>query len=131
MEDIKRRGTTRGGLGTAASRVRTPATTIVSSIPCPFSISPEGCIVPPNTTQEFKITFLPVDADDFVYLLKGETPPVAAPAVDPTSTASTAAAASNENHAIGSADPSSSSSYVRMVLRGTAKRPVCHFEMKG
>ena len=130
MEDIKRRGTTRGGLGTAASRVRTPATTILSSIPCPFAISPEGCVVPPNTTQEFKITFLPVDADDFVYLLKGETPPVAASAVDATAgAAAVSASAGGDNNAIGN-EPPSSSSFVRMVLRGTAKRPVCHFELK-
>ena len=127
LEDIKRRGTTRGGLGTAASRVRTPATTILSSIPCPFSISPEVCIVPPNTTQEFKITFLPVDADDFVYLLKGETPPVAKPAVGAAAVVAAPAGADNHTNGI---DAPTSSSFVRMVLRGTAKRPVCHFELK-
>ena len=28
-------------------------------------------MVPPNETKEFKLTFLPLDADDYVYLLTG------------------------------------------------------------
>ena len=44
-----------------------------SAAQCPFSIEPAECVIPPKSTKEFKLTFLPLDADDFVYLLTGDT----------------------------------------------------------
>eukprot|EP00605_Chrysophyceae_sp_TOSAG23-4_P000636 GSChrysophyteH1.ASY1.ANO1.717.1 assembled CDS len=66
-----------------------------SPIPCPFFIDPEECEVKPLETKTFTLKFQPLDADDFVYALKGE--------------------AEFEKGALRGP--------VRMVLRGTAKRP--------
>eukprot|EP00606_Chrysophyceae_sp_TOSAG23-5_P000584 GSChrysophyteH2.ASY1.ANO1.693.1 assembled CDS len=68
-----------------------------SPIPCPFFIDPEECEVKPLETKTFTLKFQPLDADDFVYALKAE------------------GEAEFEKGALRGP--------VRMVLRGTAKRP--------
>ena len=111
FEDIKRKPTRQ--LLTAASRsgarpqARRPSLLSGSS---PFSIDPDESEVPPNSTKEFKVTFLPLDAEDFVFLLRGETCAVSGGVV---------------SDGVGITGTGSA----RMVVRGTAKRPLCHFEL--
>jgi hypothetical protein len=117
LEDIKRRSRS------AAASVRPrPGALSGSAAQCPFSIEPAECIIPPKSTKEFKLTFLPLDADDFVYLLTGDT----------TGTGNGVGmgmgGAAATMGAPGEGPPDDG--IVRMVLRGSAKRPVCHFELK-
>jgi hypothetical protein len=123
FDDIKRRGTTTGN---RASTTRNQSRSTNNNyglnsnappIPCPFSIEPEDCVVPPKQSKEFVVRFQPLEVDDFVYLLKGETIPNQSGAA-----AQTAAAAP--------AEQASADGPVRMVIRGAAKRPICHIDMK-
>ena len=117
MDDMKQRGRTAGtrGLGSSQS-LRTmqsrsgTAASAPSTIPCPFSIEPAEFTVAPNTSHSFALTFLPTEADDFVYLLRGDTIP-------------SLVVATTEEPEPGLLGP------IRMVLRGTGKRPICHFEL--
>jgi hydrocephalus-inducing protein len=109
FEDLKRRGQTRGSGGTTSRA----ATASASSIPCPFSIDQEECEVGPNGAQQFTLKFFPLEVDDFMYLLRGVT--LVAPG-----TGDGAAANSSDGPSAG----------IRMVIRGTAKRPICHFDIE-
>ena len=118
FDDMKRRGTTRGPPGTAntgralQSRVGT-ARDPLPTIPCPFSIEPETATVAPKSEQIFTLKFQPIDSDDFIYALRGETlPSPGKPGQTETEEGS--------SPFLGPA---------RMVVRGSAKRPVCHFEL--
>ena len=104
FEDMKRRLPTRSS--TSLSRAGTALSTL-SSIPRPFTIEPEEYEVEPKSVKEFTLKFSPVEVDDFIYMLRGATLPV-------PSTAS---------------DADASSAGVRMVIRGSAKRPICHFDV--
>lgn len=77
----------------------------------PFSIIPESAVVGPNSAVEFGITFRPLDANDFSFLLEGKTCPVAQ-----------RSSSEDDTRNLG---PGS----VNMILNGTAKRPLCHFEV--
>ena len=91
-----------------------------SNIPCPFFVDPEDCEVAPNSTKTFVLRFQPLDADEFVYALKGTTLP------------SFEASVQGEG-AEGDDDKVSQPTYrgpVRIVTRGTAKRPICHFDIQ-
>ena len=77
----------------------------------PFSITPDAEVVGPNSTVEFGITFHPLDANDFTFLLEGKTCPVSQ---------NSATQVDSTPHGPGS---------VNMILNGTAKRPLCHFEV--
>ena len=100
---------------------------ITSSDDTPFDASltqvePSDCVVPPNDTKEFKLTFLPLDADDYVYLLTGETIGGASSGGDPHSPpVDGSTPLQGQGQGLGS---------IRMVCRGSAVRPVCHFELK-
>lgn len=112
FDDVKRRGvTTKGGGGQSRlpSRLGTAATN-GPKIPCPFFIEPEECDVPAKGSQQFTLKFLPLECDDFVYALRGETLPCPNPA-----------ATESDSPFLGP---------IRMIIRGTAKRPLCHFEIK-
>ena len=114
FDDISRKGTTRGQTRQGTARIGTAGTRAnESSIPNPFSIDPEECEVPPMSSKQFNLKFLPLDCENFVYLLKGETLPSAVTSVA---------------NGIIEAAPSDSSA-IRMVIRGSAKRPICHFDM--
>jgi len=104
FEDMKRRLPTRSN--TSLSRGATALSTI-SSIPRPFTIEPEEYEVEPKAVKEFTLKFSPVEVDDFIYMLRGATLPV------PTT----------------ASDTDASSAGVRMIIRGTAKRPICHFDV--
>eukprot|EP01034_Spumella_vulgaris_P022205 gene22205-28319_t len=112
FDDIKQRGNTRSALqsrvGTANYSHKLES---ALKIPCPFSIEPEECVVAANSKKEFTLKFLPVEVDDFMYVLKGDT----------LSAQSTAAV--TEGDAAGS-------SALRMILRASAKRPICHFDVE-
>lgn len=77
----------------------------------PFFIIPESAVVGPNSAVEFGITFHPLDANDFSFLLEGKTCPV-----------SQRSTSEDDARNLG---PGS----VNMILNGTAKRPLCHFEV--
>ena len=111
FDDVKRRGVTTkgGGQSRLPSRMGT-AVTNQTKVPCPFFIEPEECEVPAKGSQQFTLKFLPLECDDFVYALRGETLPCPNPD-----------AADEESAFLGP---------IRMIIRGTAKRPLCHFEIK-
>jgi len=110
FDDIKRRGVTTkgGGQSRLASRLGTASN--APQIPCPFFIEPEDCNVPAKGSQQFTLKFLPLECDDFVYALRGETLPCPNP--------------------VASEGDSAFLGPIRMIVRGTAKRPLCHFEIK-
>lgn len=117
FDDIKRRATTMGSrAGTAAGSRAATAAAAVSNIPPPFLIEPKDAVVAPNSSKEFSVTFAPYDADEFIYLLKGETLPTAPVEL-----------AEGEEAPI---TPAQGNGPVRIILRGTAKRPLCHFDIK-
>ena len=110
MESAKRRGT-RGG---TASSTRQPSRHGTAggrgqSVLNPFVISPDTCVVPPNSEQDFTISFSPMEVDDYMYVLSGDTLP--------------SAAGVNADGEAGSQGP------LRIFVKGEAKRPVCHFNM--
>jgi hydrocephalus-inducing protein len=112
LEDSKRRATVHyssSNARNARSQVRRPSSAELS---CPFDIEPGEWEIAPNSTKEFRVTFLPTDAEDFVYLLRGETSPVAG-------------GGEGQGEGVHGTVPGS----VRMVLKGTAKRPLCHFDI--
>jgi hydrocephalus-inducing protein len=134
FDDIKHRTAT-ARVGTAMTRGTAPGTRggtaaaqSPANIPCPFFVEPEEAEVAPNSTKTFKLKFQPLDADDFVYALKGMTlpsPDTPAEGEDGAAAAAAAAAADDRNG-------EALANYrgpVRIITRGTAKRPVCHFEM--
>jgi hypothetical protein len=115
FDNIKRQGTTnatRTGTTRNASRSNNTSSLNPSNpvVPCPFAIEPEAFTVLPKQTKEFLLRFQPIEVDDFVYLLRGETIP-----------ASSAVTADSTQTLAGP---------IRMVVRGTAKRPICHIDMK-
>jgi len=118
FDDIKRRTTTAVRTAqtarTNATRMGTGANA-PSNIPCPFFIDPEEFEVAARQTKTFKLKFQPLDADDFVYSLKGITIPSLPPPP----------AAGEE-----APEEGALRGPVRMVLRGSANRPICHFDMK-
>lgn len=117
LEDTKRRATVQysnSNPRNARSQVRRPSSAELS---CPFDIEPGEWEIAPNSVKEFKVTFLPTDAEDFAYLLRGETCPVAGGG------GAGGGEVSGDGH--NGAVPGS----LRMVLKGTAKRPLCHFDI--
>ena len=110
FDDVKRRGVTTKGGGQSRLQSRLGTASNATKIPCPFFIEPEECDVPAKGSRQFTLKFLPLECDDFVYALRGETLPCP-----------NAAATDGENTFLGP---------IRMIIRGTAKRPLCHFEMK-
>jgi hydrocephalus-inducing protein len=125
FDDIKRKGGTRQGMNASQSRPGTRSLPIRRAStdplpPCPFSITPEEWEVEPNKTKEFKLTFLPLDADDYMYVLRGETCPVVLTGAVPVEDKDATSALSAAQATLGS---------VRMVLRATSKRPLCHFDL--
>lgn len=124
FEEFRRRGMTRYNTAPNTSRATSRQITagtvlgITSSSPNPFSIEPAEVLLSPNSSQEFCIRFLPLEVEDFVYVLKGQTLPVTESGALPLLTED------------GSQEGDAQRSSIRMVVRGTAKRPVCHFEMK-
>ena len=118
FDDIKRRTTTAVRTAqTARTNVTRMGTGAAapSNIPCPFFIDPEESEVGAMQTKTFKLKFQPLDADDFVYALKGITIPSLPPPP----------AAGEE-----APEEGALRGPVRMVLRGSANRPICHFDMK-
>ena len=117
FDDIKRRTNTAARTAQTARTTanRGTANNAMANIPCPFFIDPEDCAVGPKQTKVFKLKFQPLDADDFVYALKGVTIPSLP--LPPK--------AGEE-----AAEPGALRGPVRMVLRGSANRPICHFDMK-
>ena len=115
FENMKRKGgasSVRSAIR-PGSRASTARAATASSIPCPFSIEPEDCVIAPNSTTSFSLKFLPLEVDDFAYMMRGET----------GSCVSSAAAA-----AAGSGSGSSESGII-VQIRGEAKRPICHFDI--
>lgn len=86
--------------GTASSRIQTGVKP--PAIPCPFTIEPEQATIAPNASKTFTMKFSPLEVDNFAYNLLLQTP-----------------FAGGE----GSALPT------RTLVRGDAKRPVCHFDI--
>jgi hydrocephalus-inducing protein len=123
FDNMKRKGTAGTRAGTRlASRAGTTANTM-ATVPCPFTVEPELIEVPANSSQRFTLKFLPLEAEDFVYLLRGETlltlhEPAEGEAAPPASDGDLDAQGPQLKGPI------------RMVVRGTAKRPICHFDMK-
>ncbi len=121
FDDIKRRTATARTAHTSQTTrthvTRASTAAVPSSIPCPFFVDPEDCEVGPMQKKTFQLRFQPLDADDFVYALKGLT--IASPAP---------AEAGGEEQ--GTDVLPALRGPMRMVLRGSAKRPVCHFDMK-
>jgi hydrocephalus-inducing protein len=107
LDDFKRRGT-RGGI---QSRLSSAKTSTLPAVLCPFSIDSEECEIAPKSEKQFTVKFLPLEAEDFVFLLKGET------LVSPLKSQD------------GSVLDDGGVSVIRMVLRGTGKRPICHFDI--
>ena len=129
FEELRRRGGVRLGtaqiLSRGGSRQLSAGTGSSSSIgpssPNPFSIHPSESVVAPYSSFEFILRFLPVEVDEFVYLMKGETLPTgleSLPAV--------AEGGGGQSLDIQYLHQSS----VNIVLRGAAKRPICHFEIQ-
>ena len=122
FDDIKRRTATARTAHTSqtarTSMTRMGTAAANTAIPCPFFVDPEDCEIGPMQTKTFNLKFQPLDADDFVYALKGLT--IASPA--PAEEAEAEGEATEGLPALRGP--------MRMVLRGTAKRPVCHFEMQ-
>lgn len=116
FESAKRRGTTRGALSSrGASRLGTQNNSSNSTpIPCPFFIEPEECEIQPKSTTQFSLKFLPIDTDDFVYLLRGLT------GIPTINSAKTPVNADDEEDILGP---------IKMMIKGTAKRPLCHFDI--
>ena len=81
------------------------------SIPCPFSITPDDCVVPPESTQSFCIKFKPLEVDDFMYVVTAKTIPCSVAQGD------------ESNLSSDNADP------LRFFVKGEAKRPICHFNI--
>ena len=115
LRDLKSRPPRPSSASLSRTSARTPlyGSAFPPSYPLsrPFSIIPEAAVVGPNSTAEFGITFHPLDANDFSFLLEGKTCPV-------SQRSSTEDDAKNLG-------PGS----VNMILNGTAKRPLCHFEV--
>ena len=107
-EQMRRRLATRMGTSqsvrTQSRGVGTAALPQTSSY-CPFTIEPSTCEIAPKSEQTFTIKFLPLDAGEFEYILKGETPDM-----PPTS----------------EGEPSGP---IRIGIFGTGTRPICHFEI--
>ena len=128
LEEFKRRGGARLGTAQILSRggsrqllgTGLSSSSLGPSPPNPFTVTPAQCVVPAKSSADFFLRFSPVEVDDFVYLLKGET---LRQAEDSLSAVAEEAGQFQELQ-------SSNSSSIRIVLRGTAKRPVCHFEMQ-
>ena len=110
LEDFKRRGTRAGN----QSRLLTSRTDPLPAVQCPFSIDIEECEVAPKEEKQFTVKFLPLEAEDFVFLLKGET------------AISTNALQHSQD---GPSQEENGASIIRMILRGTGKRPICHFDI--
>jgi hypothetical protein len=115
FDDMKKRGNTRA-INQSRLGSRVGNDTLPTSISCPFSIDPEEESVDAKSERQFCLKFLPLDAGDFVYLLRGDTLTAALPE-------------QNLPLSINTTSEMSGSS-VRMVLRGTGKRPICHFDIK-
>ena len=110
LENIKRRLPTRASTSQSRGRVTSgPSLSNTPSLssPCPFVIEPAECVVSPNTTMNFSVKFQPQEVDDYIYLLRGETP----------------SSASNEGGNSLVPGP------LKAVIRGVSKRPICHFEV--
>ena len=122
FDDVKKKQLTRQNTALQSRSVSRPSTTrknsllISNNVPCPFTIEPEEYSILPNSTKEFKLIFLPLDADEFIFLLRGETSPV----VVGTNNNTIESLIQIPNVTIGN---------IRMILRGIAKRPLCHFEI--
>ena len=116
LEDIKQRK--HGQRGTTAGSRRPLSFGQSPLIGPPFTVEPSDCVISPNDTKEFKLTFLPLDADDYVYVLTGET--------------SGGATTGGDSHTppVDGSTPTQGLNSIRMVCRGSAMRPVCHFELK-
>ncbi|CAM9276269.1 unnamed protein product, partial [Ectocarpus fasciculatus] len=104
FDDAKRRGTSRA----ASSRAGT-ARASAPTIPCPFTIDPEECELAPNTEKVFTVKFSPVEVDNFAYFLRAETIPCSGPEIDKADSAD--------------------APVLRTLIRGDAKRPICHFDI--
>eukprot|EP01038_Epipyxis_sp_PR26KG_P004323 gene4323-6124_t len=117
FDDLKRRGISTAARSSLQSRLGssygTTANQTINTIPCPFTIEPQEYNVKPKSDQEFTIKFTPLEVEDFVYSLRGETI-----LTDIT------------NQPSDEGPENTNSSNVRMVIRGTAKRPICHFEIE-
>lgn len=122
FEDIKRRVTTRGGGNPSRLSSRMETTSLPPpAVQCPFSIDLDEAEVAPKSDKQFVIKFLPLEAEEFVFLLKGETLLTAKAAAEVGGQPSNALTAS--------AGGGGGGSLIRMVLRGTGKRPICHFDL--
>ena len=114
LDDIKRRTTGQSRGATSQSRRPETALAVGSNVPAPFMVEPQECTVAPNSTKEFSLKFAPFDSDEYIYLLKGETLPTTP---------------LPEGEAV-PASPPQGSGPVRIIIRGTAKRPICRFDIK-
>ena len=138
FDEIRRRGGPRLGtaqlLSRSSSRQAAAASlSLLASLVAnttsalnPFSIEPQEVSVGPKSSQEFSIRFHPLETDEFVYALKGDT--LSMGTAD--SIAPVAVAAVNFSEDSNDAAIASSRGVLAMVVRGSAKRPICHFEMK-
>lgn len=132
FDDIKRRtatarvstAMTARTAGTAPGTTRLGTAAPSSNIPCPFFVEPEITEVEPMQSRTFQLKFQPLDVDDFVYALKGAT--LACPDLTPP--------AEGEASAEGDGGEGNTAPLlkgpIRMVLRGQAKRPICHFDIQ-
>eukprot|EP01041_Mallomonas_annulata_P003640 gene3640-7257_t len=101
-----RAGTSQSGVR-APSRAVSAGATFSSIIPCPFTIEPEEAVVSPKSSQSFTVRFLPLEVDEFAYVLRGETLPITAEDVEDGGKAH----------------------HFNTFVRGTSKRPICHFDI--
>lgn len=108
MESIKRQVFSRSGSALSTRQASRTASRNSQTIPCPFFITPEDCIVPPETTQTFNIKFQPLEVEDFMYVVTGQTIPCAG--------------VEEGSHTDG-VEP------LRFFIKGEAKRPICHFNI--
>ena len=106
FEDLARRRNSRQGTTAVGNRTAVTTMTNKDFATCPFKIEPEECSVVPNGSQEFVVTFTPMDAGDFLYSLQGHL----------------FSDALNRNRK----DPGS----INMIFHGIGKRPVCHIDIK-
>ena len=131
LDDTKRRRVT---LATTPSKRSLTPGKDSTPLNIPFYISPAHAIVAPNSSHTFELRFLPTDACEFVYLLKGETPTgdSVALATDPHSEPSLPHDRVTNGTENGNSSTSNNSPIwpIRMVLRGQGKRPICHFELE-
>ncbi|RYG69380.1 hypothetical protein EON64_02860, partial [archaeon] len=111
FKDIKRRGRSpRPGTASRASTVATGQGTAGNG-PCPFTIEPSDYTLGANESREFAVKFSPLDAEEFVFAVTGKVFPKPG---DLFSQPGAVEAGDND---------------IKMVFKGTGRRPVCHFDM--